>query len=995
MEALESRGRGLAKLAVQQQLRAAYGIKVKNRPSKGKPLPATAGEGKGKIFGLALHELPHQDVPEYGHIPCFLVEACKYLEEHIGTEGLFRISGSVVRIKALKGKLDQGENCLSTAQPCDVAGLLKQFFRELPEPILPSDLQEALIKAQQLGSKEKNSATLLLSCLMNDRTINILRYFFMFLQKVSLRSAENKMSSSNLAVIFVPNLLQSNEADKMSAHTERKLRLQAAVLQTLIDHAEEIGHVPKFILEKIPTMLGIDDPVSTPLRQEYEESEGETPGEPTRRRRRSMGDIVSGALNKLKSNRTPSTTPQKDRHVFSSVTPVILTPNFKRKNPPDSSQGFSNKKRRSIRHNLVLELLPSNLFSVGSTPSSAHFETSPGVSLDASQSSISVSSEKHLPSVGSRRSKRIASKKVQRVESGKMGCFSPKVSRKEMVRRSLRLKFILGRSSKENTAVEHLPSNRSENVGRRLASQQNVESGVNHGKTAAFLSPCVGGSIRKKDSKNISKSEENLQIENQHNETTYRMSWTGPSTAGSEKTSNRAAALMAETSFSEPVLTARIPPIIPVKCRPTDASSEQESNKQQTSFCEDENNLTADTLLKIKKAFSESGSNLHNLFETEPSKLNSTQGTACFSELNLEEELSKAPAQKLTNVEQKTPFVGSANKSNVSDKRLPNMDQVKALDSSLFPHNTETNYPVHDRSKSEGSIKKEHLAIMTSSGMHLNSTNTLKNETLESDGKTDEEFRYCYSEIKECREKEELLSQLPEDGDRNNTCYLHMETSEKSTFSPPGKVADHIHWFNKLSLNEPCSATKTKSPLKFQRTPVRQSVRKMNSLLEANKPPVASRLIKAGDDCRPLVKSVSFETALPSYMENTSSTSTASLLSSESTCKQESTCNRYSLPSKSCPQLTHPLQQASRPGTTCKETLTTSHQSKSVLEDLTNHEAPKTVVKTNTNINILVATPDKCDFRRKLSEKKVCYRGSPKNPIATAKLLPVVKPLDL
>ncbi|XP_028577749.2 rho GTPase-activating protein 11A isoform X1 [Podarcis muralis] len=1002
MEALESRGRGLAKLAVQQQLRVAYGIKVKNRPAKGKPLPAAAGEGKGKIFGIALHELPHQDVPEYDRIPCFLVEACKYLEEHISTEGLFRISGSVVRIKALKGKLDQGENCLSTAQPCDVAGLLKQFFRELPEPILPSDLQEALIKAQQLGSEEKNSATLLLSCLMNDRIINILRYFFMFLKKVSLRSAENKMSSSNLAVIFVPNLLQSNEADKMSAHTERKLRLQAAVLQTLIDHAEKIGHVPKFILEKIPTMLGIDDPVSTPSRQEYEESEGETPGEPTRRRRRrSIGDIVSGALNKLKSNRTPSTTPQKDRHVFSSVTPVILTPNFKRKCPADSSQGFSNKKRRSIRHNLALELLPSSLFSVGSTPGSAHFETSPNVSLDAPQSSasISVSSEKHLPSVGSRRSKRIASKKVHRVESGKMGCFSPKVSRKEMVRRSLRLKFILGRSSKENTAVEHLPSNRSENVGRRLASQQNVESGMNHGKTAAFLSPCLGEYITKKDSKNISKSEENLQIENQHNETTYRMSWTGPSTAGSEKTSNRAAALMAcreaETSFSEPLLTTRIPPIIPVKSRPTDASSEQESKKQQTSFCEDENDLTADTLLKIKTAFSESGSNLHNLFETEPSKLNLTQGTACFSELNLEEELSKAQAQKLTNVEQKTPFVGSANKSNVSDKRLPNMDQVKAVDSSLFPNNTETNLPVHDLSKSEGSINKEHLTIMTSPGMHLNSTNTLKNETLESDEKTDEEFRYCYSEIKECLEKGELLSQLPEDGNRNNTCYLHMETIEKSTFSPPGKVADHIHWFNKLSLNEPCSATKAKSPLKFQRTPVRQSVRRMNSLLEASKPSVACGLIKAGNDCPSLVKSVSFETALPSYVENTSSTSTASLLSSESTCKQESTCNRYSLPSKSCPQQIHPLQQASRPGTTCKETLTTSHQSKSVLEDLTNHEAPKAVVKTNTNVNILVATPDKCDFRRKLSEKKVRYRGSPKNPIATTKLLPVVKPLDL
>lgn len=32
----------------------------------------------------------------------FLVDACTCLEEHIHTEGLFRKSGSVIRLKALK-----------------------------------------------------------------------------------------------------------------------------------------------------------------------------------------------------------------------------------------------------------------------------------------------------------------------------------------------------------------------------------------------------------------------------------------------------------------------------------------------------------------------------------------------------------------------------------------------------------------------------------------------------------------------------------------------------------------------------------------------------------------------------------------------------------------------------------------------------------------------------------------------------------------------------
>lgn len=59
-----------------------------------------------------------------------------------------------------------------------------------------------------------------------------------------LRCSENKMDSSNLAVIFAPNLLQTSEGpEKMSANTEKKLRLQAAVVQTLIDYASDIGKV--------------------------------------------------------------------------------------------------------------------------------------------------------------------------------------------------------------------------------------------------------------------------------------------------------------------------------------------------------------------------------------------------------------------------------------------------------------------------------------------------------------------------------------------------------------------------------------------------------------------------------------------------------------------------------------------------------------------------------------------------------------------------------
>ncbi|KAL2790324.1 ARHGAP11A-SCG5 protein [Daubentonia madagascariensis] len=409
----------LVRLALLQQLRAVYGIKVKGGRGQcdRRRHETAATEIGGKIFGVPFNALPHSVVPEYGHIPSFLVDACTSLQEHIHLEGLFRKSGSVIRLKALKNKLDHGEGCLSSALPCDIAGLLKQFFRELPKPILPADLHEALFKAQQLGSEEKNKATLLLSCLMGDHTVNILRYFFNFLRNVSLRSSENKMDSSNLAVIFAPNLLQTSEGhEKISANTEKKLRLQAAVVQTFIDYASDIGRVPDFILEKIPAMLGIDGLCATPSLEGFEEGEYETPGEYKRKRRQSVGDFVSGALNKFKSNRTPSITPQQERTAQLSVSPVILTPNAKRKLPVDSSHGFSSKKRKSIKHNFNFELLPSNLFSGSSTPVSVHNDTSSEGSSQSPLSPVAIGGN-HLISVGvPRRSKRIAGKKVCRLK---------------------------------------------------------------------------------------------------------------------------------------------------------------------------------------------------------------------------------------------------------------------------------------------------------------------------------------------------------------------------------------------------------------------------------------------------------------------------------------------------------------------------------------------------------------------------------------------------
>uniref|UniRef100_A0A8C0V2Q7 Rho GTPase activating protein 11A n=2 Tax=Cyanistes caeruleus TaxID=156563 RepID=A0A8C0V2Q7_CYACU len=903
-----------------------------------------------------------------------------------------------------QSKLDQGENCLSAALPCDVAGLLKQFFRELPEPILPPHLQEGLFKAQQLGNETK-TATVLLSCLMADRTIAALRYFFNFLRTVSLRSNENRMDSSNLAVIFAPNLLHSNENEKISTSTEKKLRLQAAVVETLIDHAAEIGQVPEFILEKIPSMFGVDIFQSTPSLWGHEDSENESPSECKRRRHRSVG-------------------------VLSSVTPVVLTPSTKRKLPADCSQGLSSKKRRSFKHSFAFEFLPSSIFNSSSTPASVHFEASPCVCLESSQTSLSPSTvgENHVSSTGNRRSKRLAGKKLYRAESGKTGCFSPKISRKEMVRRSLRLKFGLGKSNRDMNIVSGCAAgNRSENIGRRLASQQGLESRTECAKRDVLFSPYVNEKFPKKGSRNVSKSEENLLTPKCHNKDVHRMSWNTPAVTESQVINKNEQILTGHSemgvSSSESVLIFEKPPVIPneFKC----ATVSKQDNNVELVLCEDENNSTTETLLKVEQAFSASGNILHNLIGDKKSSLSVVASeilneTPCSSGLSSAKEvLVEEVCENLVNVKSRG-LLHQFDQSSAADEQQSKKEETDILEKRNFKTSIEIELQVpkpdikkvkelpmpqvlakEEKCTVENSSAKDNLDKPDFSGrreaVELIHSQTAENSTLK-----------CCN-LEESTAKPSLAgqlptSQLPKSQNENGNQYLKAENSDKvlvktSTVSDHGKVSDHIQWFNQLSLNDSNSTSITKPPLKFQRTPVRQSVRRMNSLLEANRQSVSSQTIKSSGVGSPLVKSLSYDSALFPCTEKPSKNSMLLPRRSESTRDQVSVAHKQlDLTSKSC---CRPLNPSDRPDGSVRavgihEQKTTVRPSKSVLEDLTNHEMVKSSLKVNANINIPGAAQEKSIITRSASGKeRVRYRGSPKNPISEVKLLPTAKPVDL
>ena len=137
---------------------------------------------------------------------------------------------------------------ISDAQPHDVASLLKQFFRELPEPLLTNQLHDCFLKCLLLGGKNEQTMSILLLCiLLPIEHLNTLKYFIKFMSKVAEKSAESKMGTGNLAIVLTPNLMNSNKKENSNS-SEKLLREQTSVVEVLLTNASEIGLISDDIL---------------------------------------------------------------------------------------------------------------------------------------------------------------------------------------------------------------------------------------------------------------------------------------------------------------------------------------------------------------------------------------------------------------------------------------------------------------------------------------------------------------------------------------------------------------------------------------------------------------------------------------------------------------------------------------------------------------------------------------------------------------------------
>uniref|UniRef100_A0A673K4L1 Rho GTPase-activating protein 17-like n=1 Tax=Sinocyclocheilus rhinocerous TaxID=307959 RepID=A0A673K4L1_9TELE len=190
-------------------------------------------------FGTALDE----HLKRSGREIALPIEACimMLLETGMKEEGLFRIAAGASKLKKLKAALDCSTSQLEEfySDPHAVAGALKSYLRELPEPLMTYQLYDEWTQASNVPDPDKRLQALWVTCnqLPKNNKANF-RYLIKFLAKLAQESDVNKMTPSNIAIVLGPNLLWAKTEGSLAEMAAATSVHVVTIIEPIIQHAD-------------------------------------------------------------------------------------------------------------------------------------------------------------------------------------------------------------------------------------------------------------------------------------------------------------------------------------------------------------------------------------------------------------------------------------------------------------------------------------------------------------------------------------------------------------------------------------------------------------------------------------------------------------------------------------------------------------------------------------------------------------------------------------
>lgn len=206
--------------------------------TNGGPSPgggATGGSGGGT--DNSVESLEQRSAEEDRPVPLIVTRCIEEVEKRgLYSEGIYRKSGAKSQVDNIceafaSQDSSRIESALEAGDIAGTAGVLKQYLRRLPDPVITFDSYNDFIKVG--GSTDKLRAVI---HRLPPAHHDTLKAVMLHLHTVSEQNQRNLMTSKNLAVVFAPTLARDPGGDRemIDMHARNE------VTQLMIDHANEL-----------------------------------------------------------------------------------------------------------------------------------------------------------------------------------------------------------------------------------------------------------------------------------------------------------------------------------------------------------------------------------------------------------------------------------------------------------------------------------------------------------------------------------------------------------------------------------------------------------------------------------------------------------------------------------------------------------------------------------------------------------------------------------
>ncbi|KAF4769049.1 hypothetical protein N7455_008423 [Penicillium solitum] len=193
------------------------------------------------VFGVSLNDLYARD----GTAVPLIVYQCFQAVELFGLdmEGIYRLSGSANHISHMKAVFDNDSSQVDFTNPENfyhdvnsVAGLVKQFFRDLPDPLFTTQFYQQFVDAARFDDdiQRRDSMHALINSLP-DAHYATLRAIILHLNKIQEHYTQNRMNAGNLAICFGPTLMGANSGGSIA-----DAGWQVRVVETILNNTFQI-----------------------------------------------------------------------------------------------------------------------------------------------------------------------------------------------------------------------------------------------------------------------------------------------------------------------------------------------------------------------------------------------------------------------------------------------------------------------------------------------------------------------------------------------------------------------------------------------------------------------------------------------------------------------------------------------------------------------------------------------------------------------------------